>query len=147
MDFSTFEVTDDVVATMTVFDPRNRAKPLTYGEGDDKKPITISFVGMDSPRAREASRKARVRALLDRGAMVSADVEEATTAMRKAEERDLETLVTVTVGWSGIGIDAEETPFSTDACRKAYQRCPWLVEQVNMFLGNRANFMKASRKN
>jgi hypothetical protein len=142
MDLGSFEITDEAVATMTVYDPRDRMRPLLDGKGN---PLTVQLLSADSPRARDAARKARVKALMDRP-IQGATVEEAADALRNAEKRDLETLVALTTGWSGIGFGDDETPFSPEACLRAYGKLPWLVEQVNSFLNNRANFMKASRK-
>ncbi len=49
-------------------------------------------------------------------------------------------LAAATIGWSGIMVGGEEIEFSTAAAKKLYLERNWIREQVDVFVGDRANF-------
>lgn len=51
-----------------------------------------------------------------------------------------ELLAACTLGWSGVVIGGEEVEFSKDAAISLYREHNWIREQVDMFIGDRANF-------
>ena len=62
------------------------------------------------------------------------------------EDEALDLLAGSTLGWSGITKDGAEFPFSFENARGLYRELPWLRDQVDAFIADRANFMKASAK-
>ena len=67
------------------------------------------------------------------------------TTAEKLNSDALDLLVGVTVGWTGItdGANDDPVPFSAENCRKIYTELPFIREQVDEFLGDRRNFIKA----
>lgn len=142
MNLAELELKNGDTSVMTVKDPRDpsRLAPLVDGDGT---PMTITMLSMDCEQARDANRRIRAKRLLDRNPIVT--VNDAVSSLRTAELSDIELVASAATAWSGIGLDEPETKFSTGKVIEAYTRLPWLFEQANLFLGNRANFMKASR--
>lgn len=58
------------------------------------------------------------------------------------EDEGYELLATLTVGWEDMVVDGEEVPFTQANAKKIYKRFPWLKEQVDRFIANRANFIE-----
>lgn len=114
-------------------------KVLRVGPEDDAKPVSITMYGIDSERFREAEQALRNRAL-KQGRRIKITAED-------AEEDAIAILARCTAGWSGIVIDGTEVPFSTESAAKVYRRLRWLREQVDEFIADRANFLKASPTN
>lgn len=65
------------------------------------------------------------------------------------DDNDLiELLTACTTGWSGVLSKEDGNPvaFSADACRQLYNAFPVLRDQVDRFIGERANFIPASSR-
>lgn len=129
---------------LTLLHPDDRV-PLLDAKG---KPLTITLLGRDSDafiRAENAARNRTVEGVTS-GAKFSAAA---------ADVQACETLARCTVDWSGIpkgwidGSD-DETPIkhSSENAVALYGNpgVSWLREQVDKFIANRANFLKASPK-
>lgn len=131
-EISEFETTD--VADMPVKNPKN-GKPMM----DGKLAVVIKLAGRDSEIYRKVSRElANKRAEAIRAA--GADAQPTDDDL---ENEALDLLSALTLGWVGIAANGEPYPFSQENARKLYERLPWLREEVDRFVGNRANFMKA----
>jgi len=105
---------------------------------EDGSPVSLILAGEDSERFRKQDRTARSRRL--------ARQQQGRAMKLSADELDsdaLEMLVAVTVGWSGLALDGADLPYSPDNARKLYTRLPWLREQAQAFVLDRANFLKA----
>lgn len=145
MDLSALEVRDDDIGVMTVLHPTT-AEPLLTSDG---KPVELDMVGMDSERYRKGRRKMTAKRL-EKAAKKAGSQGPALTAedfereLADRERDNIETVAAGVVGWRGIGLDAEETPWSPENVIAAFDRFPWLWAQANIYLGNRANFLKAS---
>jgi hypothetical protein len=110
-------------------------QPLLDKEG---KPITVTLAGKDSDRfrlAQEEQREFRLRKALQTGQ------ERPTLADVRAETIDL--IAACTISWT-IMVDGELYPCTRDNVREVYRRLPWLVDQADAFITDRANFLKAS---
>lgn len=59
------------------------------------------------------------------------------------EESALRQLSICTVSWKGVKLDGQELECNPDNAYMLYSRLPWLKEQVDEFVGDRANFLKA----
>src|SRR5512135_3668091 len=58
------------------------------------------------------------------------------------EENGLDLLATCTLAWEGVVVDGEEIPCNKENAKELYRRFPWLKEQVDQFVGDRANFLR-----
>ena len=63
--------------------------------------------------------------------------------IEEIEQDGIDLLAACTTGWIGIIIEDKEIPFSTDNAVMVYERFPWIKEQVDTAIGDRANFIKA----
>jgi hypothetical protein len=130
MDLATLDASTEG-AIMTVRHPATDEVLL-----DDKgNPITITLVGIDHPTYRKAQRQALDRRLAkgNRSKLTAAGI----------EEDSIDVAVRCTTAWSGITVDGKALPCSAENARTVYKRLPWLFEQVDKFVGDRANFLKA----
>ena len=95
--------------------------------------IIISVVGADSPTYRsELHKLANKRAKRGRGVLNSESI----------EADNIELLVACTRGWSGLDYKGAALAFSPANARMVYKDFVWLREQVDAFIGDRANFLK-----
>lgn len=99
---------------------------------------TVTLAGPDHP--------ARVKLRFDVQRRVR-DEMEATGTVRppdpeQAAAEAIDVLVGSTLGWTGIGEDGADVPFSAEAARALYTRqgFGWIVEQLIAALGDRARF-------
>jgi hypothetical protein len=106
--------------------------PLTK---DDGSPITITLVGSDSATFKRAMQVQADRRLKSNNRR--------SISMQSIEDDAIDLLSAATIGWDGIVVDGEELPFSNENAKALYERFPWIREQVNAFIGERANFLKA----
>lgn len=103
--------------------------------GIDFKPtdVKIRVVGKDSKTFERVEESAKRRYLESEG-----------TDEVSVEDR----LADMTLSWSGVPDPREkefkELPFSKENAKLFYEKAPFVREQVNRFINDRANFMKAS---
>lgn len=119
----------DKGAAMALLHPVTR-QPLVDAAG---QPIAITLAGMDSQAFRAAQRAATNKRLAQRG-----------RAKLTAEELDaeqLDTLARCTLSWSGIVLDGAALPCTTANARQLYERLPWVREQADEYIADRANFI------
>jgi hypothetical protein len=134
-EISEFETTD--TADMPVKNPKTGKQMMLPG---GKAPVTITLAGRDSEIYRKISRDlANRRAEVARAEGIS----EVQLSDAELDAEALDLLTALTLGWNGISSNKEPYPFSQENARKLYERLPWLREEVDRFVGNRANFMKA----
>ena len=119
-------------ATLTLRHPVDDT-PLADDKGN---PITITVVGTDSSTFKRA-----MHAQADKRLNTPNGRQRVT--MQAFEDDTINLLVAATIDWSGIIVDGAPLPFSNDNARKLYERFPWIKEQANTFIGDRANFLKA----
>lgn len=109
---------------------------LTQSDGSK---VTITLAGEDSERYRRAT-----RASIDRRLKAQQSGRRLQLYAEEMENDAIERLVAVTISWSGIGMGEGDLPFSADAARALYRKLPWVREQAEAFVLDRANFLKAS---
>lgn len=107
---------------------------------EDGSPVTLTLLGEDSDVVTQVNNRNANQFL--RG--TSAGGQAVTAEMSRTNE--INKFATATVGWSGIVVDGEVVTFSLDAAKALYRRFPWIRDQVRTFIGDRANFTKASRR-
>jgi hypothetical protein len=110
--------------------------PLTL---DDQTPVRITLVGMDSEQYRAA-----VRARTNKRIKAAAETSRSQVSAEMLENEGLDILVACTLGWEGIFVKDAPLPFSPENAKTLYARLPFLREQVDSFIGDRGNFLKAS---
>lgn len=101
--------------------------------------ITINVLGKDSDAFQKVSRgqnKKRMAKMSKGGFRNTAPV-----PVEEIESDGVLLLAACTTRWSGIVIDKKEIEFSTDNAVMIYERFPWIKEQVDTAIGDRANFI------
>lgn len=107
------------------------------------QPVTILLLGPDSSKYRALARENVRRRLEKRAAGGPAPI--TGDEIDEVERETLEILAVCTVGWKGVYTpDGDEIACTTDNARKLYENYPVVREQVDAFVGSRANFIQAS---
>jgi len=98
--------------------------------------LTITVVGSDSPTYRKMIHKlANKRAKRGRGILNSEGM----------EADNIELLAACSTAWAwvkGLMLGGEVPEFNLSNVRGIYRDYPWIREQVDVFIGDRANFLK-----
>lgn len=106
------------------------------------QPVRVRLLGIDGERFRAVQRRVagkRADLLLRSRGRPDPEAE---------AELDLELLAQATLGWENVLLPGGEAfAFSVDNARRLYAERPWIAEQVNRFIADRANFLKASGTN
>lgn len=140
-DFTSYEVTAESGAVLELKDPAGR--PALYPTDKDDpenpgkklfKPITIMLVGTTSPRWTKATDELATK--------LKALKEERTIPEVRMDRAGL--LAKMTLDWEGIGMDGKVLPCTEENAKKYYFRFPWVMDQVDKFIGDRASFLPAS---
>lgn len=133
-DLANLESADEGVP-VTILHPATN-QPLRDDDGND---VTITVMGQDSQAFQQAKRRAMNRRMAamrgGRGAKLTAE---------ELEAENIATLVACTVGWSGLALEGKPLTFDAKNVRMVYERFPWIREQVDEFIGDRANFLMTS---
>lgn len=103
---------------------------------DDGTPMTITLLGTDSDVYRKAQRLAINRRMKSRKPATAEDI----------DSDALDLLSVSTVDWK-ITLAGSMPACSTEAARDLYATVPWIKEQVDTFINDRSNFLKASGTN
>jgi hypothetical protein len=111
--------------------------PLLQDDGET--PITIRLLGMDSKAFRKATRANQDRRL--RGTRYRAPTAE------ELDAEGLELLVKCTISWTGIVLDGSSLDCTPVNVRTLFTRLPWVREQIDNYIGDRANFLAPSPTN
>ncbi|CAB4130458.1 hypothetical protein UFOVP119_82 [uncultured Caudovirales phage] len=139
----------DGIDTKTLSDSGVKMQVMKFGTSEPLKArngglVMLTVRGPDSDTYRQYTR-AQVNKRLQRQA-----------DERKAREVDfdevdtdsLTLLVNSTMGWENVlDTDGNPIPFTKENCTALYRNYPVLREQVDAFISNRANFLKASSAN
>jgi hypothetical protein len=134
MDLSTLEPTTDSVP-VPLRHPVTNEKLLAAGGA----PITVNIVGMDSEQFRT-----RHRAIINR--RLSAGKKAKVTA-EEIEAESIDTIAACITGWQQIELDGKPLEYSKGAAKTLLTRLPWLREQLDEAIADRANFLKTSQTN
>jgi hypothetical protein len=131
MDIATLTLKTEPVR-MVLQHPVTRA-PLTDDAGNE---CALMVVGMESERYIEADRKISNRKLrqLEQRRKLTLTAED-------VEAEALERLAATVVGIEHVVYDGKPLEYSQDAVRTLLA-LPWLREQLDAFVGDRANFMQ-----
>ena len=102
--------------------------------------ITITVLGRDSDlfvKTTRAQSKKRM-AKLQKGSFRNASL-----SPEEHEQDGIELLAEVTKGWEGIELDGKTLEFSKENAIDVYTRFPWIKEQIDSAVGDRANFISS----
>ena len=99
--------------------------------------MVVTLLGMDSEPALRAQRVATNRRLKQGIAKMKLSAEE-------LDSDGLDLLTALTVSWRGIEWDGKPYPCTPENARSLYTKLRWLREQVDEFVGERANFLPKS---
>jgi hypothetical protein len=133
MDFASLD-TADLANEGALLELRNAVGAVILKP--DGNPVTIRLLGSDSDAFIRASNSITNKALRNRGKGAAVTAE-------SVLEDHIALLAKATLGWDGVGIGEDETPFSQEAAKKLY-RIAFVREQVTDFIADRGNFTKRS---
>jgi len=104
--------------------------------------IIINVLGKDSDEFQKVSRAQQKKrmAKMTKGGFRAQSM---TPPPEEIEADGLDLLARCTKSWSGVIVDGKEIAFSLDAAKTVYTRFPWMKEQVDTAIGDRAIFIKA----
>ena len=105
--------------------------------------IVINVLGKDSDEFQKVSRaqsKKRMAKMAKGGFRIQ---NIPPPSAEEIEADGMELLAKCTKHWSGVVIDSKEIEFSYDNILMVYKRFPWIKEQVDTAIGDRANFIKS----
>ncbi len=104
--------------------------------------IVINVLGKDSDEFQRVSRaqsKKRM-AKLTKGGFRPQNM---TPPPEELEADGIALLAACTKAWSGVVVEGKALDCTTDNAAMVYERFPWIKEQVDAAIGDRANFIKA----
>lgn len=104
------------------------------------KPVRIFLIGQDSAEYSAVRQKLSNKAL-NKMAKAGGPGKKGAVSAEQLEEDKLELAVAATKNWENVVWEGQTLPFSPENVRKVYQECPWLLEQVEEFVNDRANFL------
>ena len=102
--------------------------------------ITISVLGKDSDAFQKISRAQNKKRLAK---MQKGGFRTTAAPLEEIESDGIDLLASCTTGWAGINVNGKEIEFSKDNALMIYEGYPWIREQVDTAIGDRANFIKA----
>jgi len=97
------------------------------------KPMVIVLAGADSKVYRNKQKDFQNRRLKNLSRGKKADYS-------NLDSENIELLAACTLSWSGIVAGGKELKYSPSAARELYEKHNWIKEQVEAFVGERANF-------
>ena len=102
----------------------------------DGAPVTITLLGKDSDVYTRVVNANANRHLNQRG--------KPKRSIEGAKAEGVSLLAKCTTAWSGIVVEGETLDCTYENAVKLYSRFSWIMEQVDEFVADRANFTKAS---
>jgi len=104
--------------------------------------IVINVLGKDSDEFQKISRAQSKRrmAKMTKGGFRPQNL---TPAPEEVEQDGIELLARCTKSWSGVIIQGKEIEYNYENVLIVYERFPWIKEQIDTAVGDRANFIKS----
>ena len=100
--------------------------------------MTITLLGQDSKVYRKLQ-MGKQQTALNRMAKGKKAID---LDAEKLSEDSIEDLVKLTTAWTGFALDGKNLELTPDNARMVYNEWSWIKEQVQEFVGNRANFFR-----
>lgn len=122
-------------AVMEVRHPVTKAILLTTPTPPKDKgdPVTLTIIGFDATEFRDHER-ALINKRLNGGKSRQTDAE-------AIQDEAITVLAMCVKAWSGIEVDGKQLDCTPANVKMVLNRFPWLKEQVDAFVGDRANFL------
>lgn len=121
---------------MTVRHPVS-GEALSAGDGSAVK---LRLAGLDSERFERASAVLAAARLAEERRAPQPDA--GADGLTRTERARL--LALVTVDWRGVALDGEALACTAENAERLYLRLPWLLDQADRFVADRANFLPPS---
>jgi len=102
--------------------------------------MTVTLLGQDSKVYRKLQ-MSKQQAALNR---ISKGKKAVDFDAEKLAEDSIDDLVKLTTAWSGFTLDGKDLECTPENVRTVYADWSWIKEQVQEFVGNRANFFRAN---
>lgn len=121
-----------------VLELRNPHTSAVLTQEGTNAPVTISLISADAPEYRALVHKqnnARIKEMRVARKGLGGITSESTDAS------NLELLVLATKAWSGIVENGQALQCTPDVIRYVYTEYPWIREQAEEFVNERANFL------
>lgn len=134
IDLASLDTASDT-AVLTLRHPATHA--VLTDEGG--KPIAMTVCGTDSETYLAAQRTVLNKRLSRRN--------RTPLTAEEIEDEAIDIIAKCVVSWNGIVLDGDLLVCSPENVRKVLSRFRWIKEQVDEFINDRANFVKASAKN
>jgi hypothetical protein len=127
MDFSKLQVSDDAVE-MQLYNPV---------DGTKLDGVVLQVIGQDSQEYRDAARS------ILQSAIKKAPKGDITKLGAGDDEYYSAKLKALHIkGWAGIEQDGKPLEYSKENALELVKKYPWLRDQIDAFVGDRANFIK-----
>ncbi len=138
MDLSTLEPIKDAATYQIRHPVTNEPLVATPSSKDGKgEPVTIDLLSADSD-AFKSRQFAALNKRLRTGKKPKLNAED-------IDEEALDLIAACITGWRNIELDGKPYPFSADNAKALLRRLPWLREQLDEAIADRANFIRTSR--
>lgn len=137
MDLSTLDTTT-ISEQGAVMELRHPTTGAVLMQDDGETPVSITLAGMDSTRFRRQQRINQDRRLKGQRRGVNSE---------EMENDNLDLLVACFIEWSGIKWDGQLQVLTPATAKALLKRWAWAREQVDAFMGERANFLTTSETN
>jgi len=137
MDLEDVKKAADVGAKMEIKDPTTD-QPMLKPDGET--PVTITLAGVESDKWKKARAVIGNKYLKTAGPTRQAGPK----TIEESISDDAFQLAAVTLAWDGIIVDGQELECNQANAARIYAKYDWLRNQINEFVGNRANFCAAS---
>ena len=133
MDLNNFDLKN---ADAQVLELTNPGTDEVLMQEDGKTPVSITLLGSDSAEFRTATRTFGNKKLQQKkpGKQTIEEMEQVTCRI----------LAQVTIAWSGLEHDGQELVCDTKTAEWLYTEFPWIREQVDGFVNERANFLRSA---
>jgi hypothetical protein len=102
---------------------------------DDEKPVSVTLAGTDSPEFVKATLAERQAQMRNPGKEFTPD---------DYEKTRIRVIARCVVGWQGLSWQGEPMKCDFETVVSALSKRKWLREQIEEFVGLRANFSQAS---
>lgn len=98
--------------------------------------VTITLLGSDSKKA-QSLKLAKQQSALDR---INKGRNALKLEAKKLSDDSISEAAALTVAWKGIELAGEALECNEENAKRIYTELPWVLEQVNEFIAERANF-------
>lgn len=103
---------------------------------ETSEPVTLKVVGAESDVYKEAQRR-----ITNQKLSKAKGKKDISFTAEELEAFRIQLIAACIRGWSHIGLgEAKELPYSEQNAKRLLVTAPWILEQVETFVGDRANF-------